>query len=77
MFSELGIISAVTRIGDKYNRIKNLAVRPTCRVKDETIIDTLLDMANYCIMTVIEIEKQKHSEIIICADGKQITRRRN
>ncbi len=76
MFSELGIMSAVTRIGDKYNRIKNLAVRPTCRVKDETIIDTLLDMANYCIMTVIEIEKQKHSEIIICADGKQITRRR-
>lgn len=59
MFSDLGIVSAVTRIGDKYNRVKNLAVRPTVLVKDETIIDTLLDMANYCIMTVIELERTK------------------
>lgn len=58
MFAELGIITAVTRIGDKYNRIKNLVVHPTPNVKDETIIDTLLDMANYCVMTVIEIERQ-------------------
>ena len=28
------------------------------RVKSESITDTLLDMANYCIMTVIEIENQ-------------------
>lgn len=58
MFSELGIITAVTRIGDKFNRIKNLVKNPTINVKDESVIDTLLDMANYCIMTVIEIEKQ-------------------
>lgn len=58
MFSELGIITAVTRIGDKFNRIKNLVKNSTINVKDESVIDTLLDMANYCIMTVIEIEKQ-------------------
>lgn len=58
MFSELGIITAVTRIGDKYNRIKNLVKNPTINVKDESVIDTLLDMANYCVMTVIEIENQ-------------------
>lgn len=58
MFAELGIVTAVTRIGDKYNRIKNLVKNPTIKVKDESVIDTLLDMANYCIMTVIEIENQ-------------------
>lgn len=59
-FADLGIISAITRIADKYNRIKNLAKLPADRqrVKAESITDTLLDMANYCIMTVIEIENQ-------------------
>jgi len=28
------------------------------KLKSESITDTLLDMANYCIMTVIEIENQ-------------------
>lgn len=59
MFAELGIITAVTRIGDKFNRIKNLAKKSPqdMQVKSESIKDTLLDMANYCIMTVIEMEK--------------------
>lgn len=57
MFKDLGIISAVTRIGDKYNRLKALSTKPKdeIAVKDESIIDTLLDMANYCIMTIIEL----------------------
>ena len=60
-FADLGIISAITRISDKYNRVKNLAKLPPDRlcVKSESIKDTLLDMANYCIMTVIELEKQE------------------
>lgn len=55
-FKKLGIISAVTRITDKYNRLCNLCIK-TQAVKDESIEDTLLDMANYCIMTIIELEK--------------------
>ena len=53
-FADLGIISAITRIADKFNRVKNLAKLPPDRqrVKSESIADTLLDMANYCIMTV-------------------------
>lgn len=58
MYRELGIITAVTRIGDKFNRLKSLARKQERCVKDETIKDTLLDMANYCIMTVIEMEKE-------------------
>lgn len=64
MYKDLGIISAVTRIGDKYSRLKNLATKPVEEraVKDESIRDTLLDMANYCIMTVIELELENKGE---------------
>lgn len=60
-FNKLGIISAVTRITDKHNRLVSLCTKSDEErlVKDESIKDTLLDMANYCIMTVIELEKEK------------------
>lgn len=57
-FQKLGLISAITRISDKYNRICNLATKNSneAKVKDETIEDTLKDLANYCIMTLIEMQ---------------------
>jgi hypothetical protein len=57
-FEKLGIISAVTRLSDKYNRICSLATKSESerQVKDENIKDTLIDMANYAIMTIIEME---------------------
>lgn len=60
-FDKLGIISAVTRISDKYNRLVSLCTLPEEErmVKDESITDTLLDMANYCIMTMIELHKDE------------------
>ena len=54
-FNDLGIISAVTRISDKFNRLKTLAKNEYIPQGDESISDTLLDMANYCIMTYMEI----------------------
>ena len=54
-FKKLGIISAVTRLSDKMNRLMSLAVAHDVQVKDEKIEDTLLDMANYAIMTLIEL----------------------
>lgn len=54
-FQSLGIISAITRISDKYNRIVSLATTKEQKVKDEAIEDTLNDMASYCIMTLIEL----------------------
>lgn len=59
-FDKLGIISAITRISDKYNRLVSLCTKSEeeRKVKDESITDTLLDMANYCIMTVIELHKE-------------------
>jgi len=55
-FQKLGIISAVTRITDKVNRLQSLCMKEQ-KVNDESIRDTLLDLANYAIMTVIELDK--------------------
>ena len=56
-YEKLGIISAVTRISDKYNRLCNMATSPT-PINDcgESIEDTLKDMAAYCIMTIIAMK---------------------
>lgn len=66
-FNKLGIISAVTRITDKYNRLVSLCTLPDEErmVRDETISDTLLDMANYCIMTEIALREEniKNAEV--------------
>lgn len=53
-FNEYGLTSSVIRIEDKFLRLKQLA-KNEALVKDETIEDTLLDLANYAIMTVMEI----------------------
>lgn len=58
-FEKLGLISAVTRITDKYNRLVNLATHDDVNIGDESIKDTLLDMANYCIMTYMELDKKE------------------
>lgn len=58
-FESLGIISAVTRISDKYNRLCNLATNPNVDNMGESIEDTLKDMASYCIMTLIELKNER------------------
>ena len=62
-FEKLGIISAITRISDKYNRLVNLATHPEINKGDEAIEDTLLDMANYCLMTYMELQKENNGEV--------------
>lgn len=54
-YKKLGIISAVTRITDKVNRLQSLCTKEQ-KVADETLRDTLIDTANYAIMTLIEID---------------------
>ena len=64
IFQSLGILSAVTRIGDKYHRLCSLATKPAEErlVKNESIVDTLMDMANYCLMTVVELKEEEQNE---------------
>lgn len=62
-FAELGIISAITRISDKTNRLKSLATKEQC-VDDERIEDTLMDLANYAVMTLIELQDNDDTQPI-------------
>lgn len=64
LYKDLGIISAVTQITHKYNRLKTLAKDKSKDIStgDEAITDTLLDLANYCLLTVMEIEREAQVE---------------
>lgn len=44
----------LVRIYDKYSRLKTLMEGAEQRVMDESIDDTLMDLANYCIMELVE-----------------------
>lgn len=47
------------RLGDKFSRFKTLSRGCEQKVNDESIRDTLIDLANYAIMTVLEMEVAK------------------
>lgn len=55
-FQEYGMAMPCIRLEDKLNRLKSLTKNGGAQVKDESIQDTLLDLANYAIMTVIEMQ---------------------
>ena len=61
-FIEEGPAMSRIRLGDKFSRFKTLSSISTTdstqqQVKDESIRDTLLDLANYAIMTVLELDQ--------------------
>ena len=53
-FAEYGMTMPCIRLDDKLQRLKNLTRNGGASVNDESIEDTLLDLANYAIMTLIE-----------------------
>jgi hypothetical protein len=46
------------RLSDKLNRFKTLTKTNSQEVKDESIRDTLVDLANYAIMTIMEMDRK-------------------
>lgn len=61
-FGDNGIITAAVQISHKYHRFMNL-IKGTPTKVNESLRDTLLDLANYCILTVMELDKAKEREI--------------
>lgn len=59
LFDEFGMTSALLRIKDKYNRLKSITEKNKIEVKNESVEDTLIDMANYAILTVIKLRRNK------------------
>ena len=50
------------RIGDKFSRIMGFAKKEKLEVKDESIKDTLIDMANYALIALILYEESERGE---------------
>ena len=50
------------RLNDKLNRLETLMNGAEQHVNDESVDDTLLDLANYCIMELVE---RRHNDGII------------
>lgn len=53
-FEEWGMPMVCIRLADKYNRLASLCGAKEQKVLDESIDDTLMDLANYAIMALIE-----------------------
>lgn len=58
-FIEEGYAMARIRLSDKLSRFKTLSRKREIKglVSDEGIKDTLIDLANYALMTILEIEE--------------------
>ena len=57
VFLEEGIASCRIRLSDKVYRFRKLTQdAETQKVKEESITDTLIDLANYALLTILELE---------------------
>lgn len=63
LFGKYGVTAALVRMEDKWNRLENLAGGAKQRVPDEGLRDTCLDLANYCLMTVMELDRKNAAGI--------------
>lgn len=67
LYEKLGDISFLTRISDKYHRLMNLMCDSDgYKRKDinyESVDDTIQDLANYCIIWLMEREMNKEEAI--------------
>ena len=54
-----GPVAGVVRISDKFERLKQLSLKKEHYIK-ESIEDTLLDLANYSIMLLMELDESKN-----------------
>jgi len=61
--SEMGGIPAwkgcAVRIGDKFSRLMSFLKQEELKVKDESIKDTLIDLANYALICAILYDEEK------------------
>lgn len=55
---KFGLTASIVRMNDKMNRLETL-ISKKAEVKNESIEDTLLDLANYAIMTVMWLRGNK------------------
>lgn len=57
-YERFGLMSSVIRLNDKVERLAAFVEKERYEVEDEKIVDTLLDVAVYAVLTLVE-EKAK------------------
>lgn len=62
VLDDLGASYAVGRLKEKHKRLTKLVTSNKQEVDDESIEDTLLDMANYAVLTIMWLQKQKENK---------------
>ena len=58
-YKKFGMTSYAIRLTDKINRLTSFCTNKEMQVKDESIEDTLKDLANYAILALIDYRKYK------------------
>ena len=58
-YDEFGLISPVIRLQDKLNRVKSFVREGTLQVTDESAEDSLIDLANYTLKTIIAMRRNR------------------
>lgn len=62
-YAEYGMTMPCIRLEDKLNRLKSLTVRSVMQnVQNESVVDTLMDLANYAVMTLVELKLAEREE---------------
>ena len=56
-FAAYGPVGVVVRIGDKVQRLASISKTQVTLVKDESLRDTLMDLANYASMAVMLLDE--------------------
>ena len=56
-------MGALVRMSDKWIRITNLVKNPNFDQVGESIIDTLMDLASYCLIVVCLLREKKHDTL--------------
>ena len=61
IYQKYGQNHALAMIETKFRRLESLN-KKTAQVANESAIDSLYDLANYAVLTIMEIEKSDNSE---------------
>lgn len=59
-YEKYGLTSFLVRMEDKLNRVRTLNKNGDIQVSTEKIEDTLLDLANYAILAVLELKSEEN-----------------
>lgn len=61
-YKKYGMVSYLVRMEDKINRVRNLVLKGNQKIEDEKIQDSLLDLASYSILAIIDMENENDSK---------------